>query len=295
MTGLIDIHIHGQGGYDCMGPASDLLNLSLLLKKQGISAFLPTFATAPPARILRCLETLQSVMGREKGARILGVHLEGPFLNPHKRGAHRTTSLRPPSLREAREWLSVTPGLVKLVTLAPEMPGAIPLIRFLTRKGVRVSLGHSASTAREAQDGFKAGASSVTHLFNAMGVLHHREPGLAGWALTNRDVYTEIIADGHHVSNEMLKLVLSSRPPEKVILISDSLPLSLMKAKQGRLEGRPIHRAPDGTLRTKEGSLAGSNIRLKEAVERVKRLGVVTPRQAEAMATMNPLKMLGLI
>jgi N-acetylglucosamine-6-phosphate deacetylase len=278
-----------------MGPASDLLNLSLLLKRQGVSAFLPTFASAPPSRILRCLETVQSVMGREKGARILGVHLEGPFLNPHKRGAHRAASLRPPSLREAREWLSVAPGLVKLVTLAPELPGAIPLIRFLTRKGVRVSLGHSAATTREAHDGFKAGATSVTHLFNAMGVLHHREPGLAGWALTNRDVYTEIIADDHHVSDEMLKLVLATRPPDKVILISDSLSFSVTKAKRGQLEGREIHRAPDGTLRTKEGSLAGSNIRLKDAVERVKRLGVVTPRQAEAMATINPLKMLGLM
>jgi len=294
VKGLVDVHIHGQGGFDCMGPASDLLDLSILLKRQGVSAFLPTFASAPKTRILRCLETVGSVTGRERGARILGVHLEGPFLNPGKRGAQRSSALRLPSLREAKEWLSAAPGLVKLVTLAPEMPEAVPLIRFLSRRGVRVSLGHSRATLREAREAFRAGAASVTHLFNAMAPLHHREPGLAGWALQEPGVFTEVIADGHHVCSDMLKWILSTRPPEKMILVSDSLPMSLSGLKRGHLAGKDVHLSRDGTLRTREGALAGSNIRLKDAVERVKKLGVVSARQAEAMASKNPLNMLGI-
>lgn len=294
MKGLLDIHIHGQGGHDCMGPASDLFALSRLLKRQGVAAFLPTFVSAPKTRLLRSLRTVRSVMGRERGARILGVHLEGPFLDPKTRGAHRLSSLRAPSVPEAREWMSVAPGLVRLVTLAPELPGALPLIRFLTRRGVKVSLGHSACTASQARTAAKAGATSVTHLFNAMGRLHHREPGLAGWALADPDVYTEVIADGHHVSDDMLRVLFASRPAGKVILVSDSIPLSLAPARRGSLEGMPVRLASDGTLRTAGGALAGSNIRLKDAVKRVKRLGLVSARQAEAMASDNPRHMLGM-
>lgn len=294
MIGWLDIHIHGQGGFDCMGSEQDLLGLSLLLKRQGVSAFLPTFVSASPSRIRVCLETVKRVSGQERGARILGVHLEGPFLNPSKRGAHRRSRLRPPSVREAREWIAAGEGLVRLVTLAPEMPDALPLVRFLRRQGVRVSLGHSACTFAQARGARRAGASSVTHLFNAMGVLHHREPGLAGYALSDDGIYTEIIADGHHVSRPMLELVLRTRPPEKIVLVSDSLPCSKTGRRRSLLEGRPVFRRPDGTLRTQDGALAGSNITLGEAVRFVKSLGVVSARQAEAMATVNPMRMLGL-
>jgi N-acetylglucosamine-6-phosphate deacetylase len=294
--GLVDIHIHGQAGLDVMSSDPDeILKLSLLLAKQGVAGFLPTFVSSPKEEFIAAIETVKKVQGRERGAKILGVHMEGPFLHPERKGAHNPRHLRPPDLREVREWIAAGEGLVKLVTIAPEIPGNPEIIRFLVKKGVRVSMGHTTATFEQAAEGKRIGARSVTHLFNAMNAVHHRAPGLAGFALLDSDLYTEAIADGVHLSDEMVKLILRCRPWKKVILISDGFFLTGLKTKGTfNLGGMRVRAFPDGSLRMLDGTLAGSNATLKDIVERVVKLGVLPRSQVLAMASTNPLEMLGL-
>lgn len=294
--GLIDIHFHGQAGLDVMSEdPDDLLKLSLRVAKQGVAGFLATFISSPQEEILRALENLKKVRGREKGATILGAHLEGPFLHPERKGAHNPKVLRPPSLREAKEWVAAGEGLVKLVTMAPELPGAEEVVRFLVKKGVRVSMGHSTANAAQARRGQRWGASTVTHLFNAMNPLHHREPGLLGHALGDRELYTELIGDGVHVSDDVAKLVLRLRPSDKVILISDGFFLTgLPKGKTFSFSGITVKSMPDGSLRLADGTLAGGNLTIKQIVDRIAKLGVLPREKVVAMASTNPLRMLGL-
>lgn len=294
--GLIDIHFHGQGGFDVMSDnPEDLLGLSLRLKAQGVAGFLATFVSSPLPDFIRALETIKEVQGSEKGAKILGVHLEGPFLHPERKGAHNPRNLRPPDLQEACEWIAAGEGIVKLVTIAPEMPGAAGVIRYLTKKGVRVSMGHTTATFEQARAAKKLGATSVTHLFNAMNPVHHRAPGLAGFALVDDDLYTEVIADGVHVSDEMVKLVLRARPAKKVIFISDGFFLTgCPKGGVVQLGGLKVRAFPDGSLRLLDGTLAGSNASLKDIVDRVLRMKLLPRAEILAMASTNPLRMLGL-
>lgn len=295
--GLVDIHFHGQGGFDVMSEdPEDLHGLSERLRPQGVAGFLATLVSSPLDETVAAIENLKKVQGSERGAKILGVHLEGPFLHPDRKGAHNPKHLRPPDPKEVREWIAAGEGIVKLVTLAPELPGATAVIKLLHRHGVRVSMGHTSATFEQARDAKKLGVRSVTHLFNAMNPLHHRMPGLPGFALTDDDLYTEVIADGVHVSDEMVRLILRSRPKKKVILISDGLYLTGC-AKKGevlKLGGLEVQVAPDNSLRLKDGTLAGSNATLRQIVDRVIAMKAAPAKDVLAMATTNPLEMLGL-
>jgi N-acetylglucosamine-6-phosphate deacetylase len=276
------------------GDPRDVLALCRLLGRQGLAGFLPTFLCASFERMQASLEVLKRVAGSEKGARILGVHLEGPFLNPERRGTHNPRHIRPPSLREIREHVAAGEGLIRLVTLAPELPGAREVIRFLTRKGIRVSMGHSTASLAQARQAKAWGVTGVTHLCNAMNGLHHREPGLLGFALLDPDLYTEVIADGVHVSEPVLRLILKQRPERRIVLVSDSLFLSRHpKLKSATWQGLTVKRFPDGSLRRPDGTISGSDIMLRQAVARIARLGAGR-RAAAAMASANPRRWLEL-
>lgn len=294
--GYIDIHIHGQAGLDCMSPdPQDLLRLSERLARQGVAGFLPTFISSSRSEVIRCLENVKSIQGRELGAKILGVHLEGPFLNHGRKGTHNARHLRPPDLGEAREWVAAGEGLVRLVTLAPELEGARAVAHYLVKKGIRVSLGHSHASFTQAKLARSWGANSVTHLFNAMDPLGHRQPALAGFALLDQGIYTELIGDGVHLSDEVVKLVLRLRPADKIILVSDNFFLSgLPRGKSFAYAGTRVHVKADGSLRTQNGTLAGSGARLRGIVERVQKLALLSRKKVAAMARENPLRMLGL-
>lgn len=289
------MHIHGQAGLDVMSDdPRDLLKLSALLGRQGLAGYLPTFLCASAERIRTSLETIKRVAGSERGAKILGVHLEGPFLNLERRGTHNPKYIRPPSVAEMREYVAAGEGLIRLVTLAPELPGARALIRFLLDRGIRVSMGHSTASWAQAREAKSWGVTGVTHLCNAMNGLHHREPGLLGFALLDRDLYTEVIADGVHVSEPMLRVILKLRPAARLVLISDSLFLSRHpKLTSASWQGLTVKRFPDGSLRRPDGTISGSDIMLKQAVARIARLGA-GPRGATAMASSNPRRWLGL-
>jgi len=296
IQGLIDVHFHGQAGFDVMSKnPDDLLALSLHLKKQGVAGFLATFVSTPKEDILAALEVVKKVQGSEKGAKILGVHLEGPFLHPERKGVHNPRHLRLPDLNEIKEWISAGEGIVKLVTIAPELPGGDDVVRFLVKKGVRVSMGHTTATFEQAAAAKKLGVKSVTHLFNAMNAVHHRTPGLAGFALVDDDLYTEVIADGVHVSDDIVRLVFRSRPRKKIILISDGFFLT-KRQELGDVQfgGVTVRTFPDGSLRLLDGTLAGSNSSLQGIVQRAIKLGALPKADVVRMATTNPLDMLGL-
>ena len=195
--GWIDLHLHGYAGLDAQSAEPrELLKLSVRLGQEGLAGFLLTYVSAPKASLLRSLRAAREAAGKERGAKILGIHLEGPFLNPLRAGAHQLRHLRKPSIAEAREWLDTAGSLLKIVTLAPELPGSAPVIRYLVQNGVRVQMGHSCATAAQARAAKNCGATGVTHLFNAMG------SELADFALRDRNLYTELIADGVHVSDQ---------------------------------------------------------------------------------------------
>lgn len=293
-SGLVDVHIHGQAGLDVMSDdPKDVLALSARLGRQGLAGFLPTFLCSSVAQIRRSLEVLKRVAESERGARILGVHLEGPFLHPERKGTHNPRHIRPVSLREMREHVAAGEGLVRLVTLAPELPGSRELIRFLRKKDIRVSMGHTTATFAQARQAKRWGVTGVTHLCNAMNALHHREPGLLGFALLDPDLYTEVIADGVHVSEPVLRLILKLRPLDRIVLVSDSFFLSRHPGlRRASWRGLTVKRFPDGSLRRPDGTLAGSDIMLRQAVARMARLGG-SEQAAVAMASANPLQWLG--
>ena len=198
VPGYIDIHVHGGGGSDVMDGNYEAINqIAITHSRFGTTAFLPTTMTMDKNKIIRSLKTIYEAKLRGTGgAEILGVNLEGPYINPEKKGAQREIDIREPSIKEFTEFNKASGNLIRLVTIAPEMPGAIELIKYLRKQGIIVSVGHTNATYAQTQDGIKAGLSHVTHTFNAMRGLHHREPGVVGAALTSPELTLEVIADG---------------------------------------------------------------------------------------------------
>jgi N-acetylglucosamine-6-phosphate deacetylase len=229
-------------------------------------------------------------MGREKGATILGVHLEGPFLNPLRAGAHIRKFLRNPSLSEVREWLGIGVNLIKVVTLAPELSGAEKVIRYLVSQGVRVQMGHTCASAAQAKKAKAWGVTGVTHLFNAMGPVDRREASLVDFALEDKDLYTELIVDGVHVSEKLIAYTLRKRPSDKIILVSDCCAASGCPVDhRTRFAGTPVMTAPDGSIRRKDGALAASGLLLPNAISRLIQRKIITSRQARQLSRIYPL------
>jgi N-acetylglucosamine-6-phosphate deacetylase len=217
------------------------------------------------------LITRTSTLSGTRPARIVGVYLEGPFLNPLRAGALDGASFLAPSSYALDRLLDGFEDIVSVVVVAPELPGALSLIRSLADRGIRVSMGHSDATFAEAEAGFRAGASGVTHLFNAMRPWHHREPGLAGFGLTHPEIYVEVIADPYHLHESALKLLVAAKNPERILLVSDSVRET--RTTQG-----------GGAVRDKRGSLAGGSMSLPEAADRLLRLGFNADLIVQAVA-----------
>ncbi len=273
-AGAIDLHVHGTGKHDTRGGERDILAMSRSLGRAGLAAFLPTVYPAPVAEMHRAMGEVRAAMARgaEPGsARILGVHLEGPFLNPARQGALDKDSLIVrPHMMDFRRLVDGFDDIIRIITIAPELPGALKIIEAASNLGIRVNMGHTDATYRQALDGKKAGATGVTHLFNAMRPLHHREPGLVGLALTDPELYVELIADGEHVSAEVVRMVFALKPRDRIIAVSDSVIGPHLR----------------------EGVLQGSNITLGEGVRRLIMMGIPGSAVARAVRA-NPLAYLG--
>jgi N-acetylglucosamine-6-phosphate deacetylase len=289
LPGLVDIQLNGAFGHDFGDPGADLDSVCRGLPHFGVTAFVPTIVTSPPGAYAPALANLRraAVPG---GARVLGVHLEGPFLSPKYPGAHDPALLRLPSREEAAAWLEA--GDVRYVTLAPELPGALELARFLMVHGVRIAVGHSDATWAEAEAGAEAGIGLGTHVFNALRPIHHREPGLIGYLLASQ-LPVGIVADGHHLAFETIQLVARIKAPNELVVVSDALSGLGVPPGQYELAGRTYD--SDGTCgRLPDGTLAGSLLPLHRALRNLVERAGLAPSLAVRLATLNPARALGL-
>ncbi|MBD2432995.1 MULTISPECIES: N-acetylglucosamine-6-phosphate deacetylase [Fischerella] len=301
--GGVDLQINGALGLAF--PELQTENAHILPKiceflwNVGVDAFLPTLVTTGVENIQRSLAVITKFMANGENlhlwrSRILGVHLEGPFLNFHKRGAHPAEYLLPLTIDEVKRVLGDYADIVKVVTLAPELDATGEVIPYLRSLGITVSLGHSQATAAQAQQAFEVGATMVTHAFNAMLPLHHREPGLLGAAITHPEVMCGFIADGQHVSPTMLDILLrASRYEKGLFLVSDALsPLGLPDGIYP-WDNRHIE-VKAGTARLPDGTLSGTTLPLLVGVQNLVKWGICDVEVAIALATDAPRKAIGL-
>jgi len=277
---------------------ASLQEIGQFLWRQGVDAFLPTLVTTSVEKIQRSLSIFADFAAsqpqEQPTARILGVHLEGPFLNPQKRGAHPAEYLLPLTIDNVKRALGDYAHVVKVMTLAPELDLTGEVIAYLRSLGITVSLGHSLATAAQAEEAFKLGASMVTHAFNAMPGLHHREPGLLGAALVHPNVYCGMIADGQHLCPTMIQLLLRAGCYEKgIFLVSDALaPIGLPDGVYP-WDSRQIE-VKNGTARLPDGTLAGTTLPLLVGVQNLVQWGICGVESAIALATQSPRQAIGL-
>ena len=291
--GFVDVHVHGWGGHDAMGGPAAHDGMARGLLRQGVTSFLPTAVTAPLSTLASFAETVREwrPTAPDDGAEPLGFNLEGPFLADSKRGAHDAAQLRTPADVAPSDLEPLLEGL-RVVTIAPELPGALELIRLLAARGVVVSLGHSAATERQARAGYEAGARSTTHLFNAMTGVDHRSPGLAVAALLEDDAWVELIGDGLHVDPALWPLIRRLKPPDRLLLVSDALPIAGTNASQGTIGGLKVEVRDGRVTLAGTSTLAGCVVGLDTGVRNLVLSGITLP-DAVAAATRAPLALLG--
>jgi N-acetylglucosamine-6-phosphate deacetylase len=284
--GFVDLQVNGFAGVDFLdADAEGYRHASEALLETGVTAFLATFITAPEEHLLAALG---NVPRKFDGARVLGVHLEGPFLAPERLGIHPPSARRDPDADLLERLVSAGP--VRIVTLAPERPGACDLIDLLRRRGITVSCGHSEATSDEATAAFDRGVRTVTHLFNAMRPFGHRDPGIAGAALARDDVVVQIIVDGAHLAPETARVVWRAAAG-RVALVTDAVAGAGEADGVYSLGGLDIE-IRDGVARGFDGSLAGTTIRMIDAVRNLHALGVPLADALDA-ATAVPARVIG--
>ncbi|MGC2620029.1 MAG: N-acetylglucosamine-6-phosphate deacetylase [Acidobacteriaceae bacterium] len=291
---LFDVHIHGSGGHDVMEATDSALNhIGAFLACRGVGAYLATTVTAPLDFLLRSLTGLAALLRNPiAGARPVGIHLEGPFLSPHKRGAHAEHQLLPPSPALFDRLWQAAEGQIRLMTIAPELPGAEETIAHATKLGVRISLGHSDADTAAAKRGVRAGAVTATHTYNAMRRFDHREPGLLGEVLTNDNLFAEIICDGLHVDPAAVRLYWKAKGPDRAMLVTDAMSAAGMpdgKYWLGELEVR----VKNGRCIIGEDTLAGSTLTLDRGMRNFMEFTGASLGEASALATRNPARMTG--
>ena len=281
VPGFVDLHVHGFGGVDFATADRDgYCRAGTALLASGVTAFQPSFLTAPADDLLAALEALP---GEEIGPRVLGAHLEGPFISAERLGMHPASARLDPDLALAERVLAG--GRVSHMTLAPELPGADELIGLLVAGGVTVALGHTNATADEAHTAFDRGAIHVTHLFNAMRPFAHRDPGLAGAALWRDDVTVELILDGHHLADDAVRVAWRAAAG-RVVLVTDSIGATT----DGPRRVGPVEvEVRDGVVRGSAGELAGSVLTMPEAIRALMRAGASFERAIDA-ATRVPAR-----
>ncbi len=292
--GFVDVHVHGWGGYDAMGDRAALDGMARALLRRGVTSFLPTAVTAPLPDLVAFADRVRTWLpdAPADGADPLGFNLEGPFLAAARRGAHEAAHLQVPAAVPRAELEPLVDGL-RLVTIAPELSGAIDLIGWLHERGIAVSIGHSGATLDEARAGYEAGASSTTHLFNAMSGVDHRSPGVAVAALLDDAVYVELIADGIHVDPGLWPLITRLKPADRLLLVSDAVALAGMGDGRGQIGGLAVEVVGQRVTLAGTATLAGSVIALDSALRNLVAAGVPLPA-AVAAASRNPLALLGI-
>jgi len=299
---FFDVHVHGAAGADVMdGSREAMACVGGFLATRGVGHFLATTVTAPVDATLRALERITDAIeaAEHTGARPVGIHLEGPFLSHAKRGVHPAAEIQRPSVELFERFQQAARGHIKLMTIAPETEGAPELIAHATAKGVRVSIGHSGATVAEARAGIRAGAVSATHTFNAMRRLDHREPGIAGAVLDERELYAELICDGIHVAPEFVRLWWQAKGEAHAILVTDGISATgepdgdyLLGGLEVTVTNRRCLLKSD--LAAGKQTLAGSVLTMDRAVANLQVFTGAGLLAAVHAASRNPARMLGM-
>lgn len=300
VPGYFDIHIHGGAGVDLMrAPVSEVPRLGSFLASHGVTAYFPTTVAAPLEATYAALDQLANAIqkpqpadGDAAQARPLGIHLEGPFLSHKRRGVHPPENLVEPTVKIFDSLWQAARGQVRMMTIAPELPGAMEVIAEAARRGVCVSIGHSDAELPTAKNAVAAGARHATHTFNAMRPLDHRDPGIIGEVLSDDAISADLIADGIHVAPPVVKLFLQAKGPERAVLITDAISATGMP--DGRYQLGPIQVDVKGGKCTSNGSLAGSVLTMDRAVRNVTQFSNWSLREAVRAATVNAARAVGM-
>jgi len=295
VPGFIDVHVHGALGRDVMEGTSDALDvISQAMVRHGTTAYFATTVTASLLKTLQVVEALgRQVDQPRRGARMMGLHLEGPFINLEKPGIHPVEHIHPPCLPIFDELLVHSGNHIKLITMAPEVEGGLELVQHARSKGVVVSIGHSNATLEETREAIKLGATNVTHVFNAMRAFSHRDPGILGAVLTNSDVWVELIADGVHVSPVAINLLIKCKQSNRILLITDGVSATGMPDGQYRLGDCRVMLS-GGVCRSPEGKLAGSTLTQDQALRNLLYWSGLPLEEIVCMVTKNPAEATGL-
>ncbi|MDD7044788.1 MAG: N-acetylglucosamine-6-phosphate deacetylase [Anaerococcus sp.] len=288
--GLVDTHIHGYGGKDIMDCEPGYLNeISKGILECGVTSFLPTTLTDTAEKLDKACEVIGKEHEGVEGAKVRGVFLEGPFFTEKYKGAQNPGYMSDPDIEKLKRWKDLSDGLVNKIAIAPERDGSIEFIKEANALGVKVALGHSDASYDRAVEAVDAGANIFVHVYNGMSGLHHRNPGMVGAAMTT-DSYGELICDGHHVSAKAAEILMDQKGRDRVALITDCMSAGGMPEGDYKLGEFPVI-VKDGTARLKDGgSLAGSILRLKEAVKNVVDWQIADVFEAIQMASLIPAK-----
>ncbi|MBR4508143.1 MAG: N-acetylglucosamine-6-phosphate deacetylase [Elusimicrobiaceae bacterium] len=285
---FVETHIHGAFGFGADGSAEDLLKLSKALFKVGVGAFCPTLYPSAPSEMIKKLKSFSSVMGKEKGARIIGFHLEGPFLSPQKPGVMKPSDIKEIDISLIEKLYKAANGKIVSITAAPELKNFNKLAAWCKKNKVLLQLGHTNASYKNMQKAFSLGAKHITHFFLAMKGFHHREPGAVGAGLINKDFSLELLADGHHILPEVLKLVFALKDKNKIVLITDSLTPSGLK--KGLANGEKVIFKNGVFVRKEDGVIAGSALSMQQGVKNLIAWNIA-PEVAFLCATQNPAKL----
>jgi N-acetylglucosamine-6-phosphate deacetylase len=300
VPGFVDVHIHGAGGHDVMeGDARALDRITSTVARHGTTSIVATTVTAPVEETCRSLQGIaQYIRAHENAesdglaAEILGIHLEGPFISKARRGVHPPDALAKPSVATLGKLIEAADGLVKIVTLAPELPGALDLISAAVAAKIVAAIGHTDADYDQARAAIHAGARHAVHMYNAMRPFEHRDPGVVGAILTDPEVTAEVIADLVHVAGPAIQVLIGTKGFDTVLLVSDGIAATGMPDGKYRLGNFEVS-VKDGVARNSEGKLAGSTLTIDRALRNI--VGIGVPLQdAVRMATVLPARRLGL-
>lgn len=293
IPGMIDVHIHGALGYDMMdGTVRSVEEVSKACAQTGCTSFLATSVSSTLQDVIHMITSVKKAAGNEPGAKIAGIHLEGPYLHPKRKGMQNEKFLRHPNTEEMDEILEHAGPLIRMVTLAPELPGGMEMVAYLKERNIIVSIAHSDATYEEAKQAFAAGASHVTHCFNGMRPIHHRDPGLVIAAFEEEHVSVQAIVDDVHLHPAIVRLMYREKTAGRMVLITDALQAMGMGDGEYVFGGHQVT-VKDGVARLKDSTLASSTVTMNEALRKAV-AGGIPLGDAVKMAAATPASILGL-
>lgn len=291
--GFVDIHNHGNTGFDVMDSNVDSIdNMGEFHKKNGVTSYLGTVITSSYENMTDAIRNLSDYKNKENLSQLMGIHLEGPFFSLEKKGAQPGEHIQNPNMEEMKEIVQISKGRLKMVSLAPETPGALDIISYLKSKDIAAALAHSNGNFQQAVEGINRGITVATHLYNGMRDFNHRDPGVIGAVLLDERVYCEVIYDRIHLHDAAVKIAVRMKGIDKIVLVSDAMMAAGLSDGIYSLGGQRVT-VKDGTARLESGNLAGSTLNLREAVYNMINYLDIPIKDAIRMASLSPSKAIG--